>query len=132
MKVRTGKSGRPRNVRDDPRFAALVAEVDALDAEVLAAVRAHATAPTQAATVRLLEAQLRVAAMRAHLARSCGDEDAARRETELAVKLSKSRDDACKLLWGDELQALHEAVVRTGGVASEIAAELDGELDEAP
>lgn len=128
MKSRNGKAGRPRDVRSDPDFAPLVAEIDAADAVVLAAIRDHAVAPSQAATVRLLEAQLRVASMRAHLARQCGDDAAAHKETDAVVRLAKSRDDAAKLMWGDELRELHERVTRTGGVASAIAAELAEEL----
>lgn len=130
MKTRNGKAGRPRDVRTDPDFAPLVAEIDAADAVVLAAIRDHAVAPSQAATVRLLEAQLRVASLRAHLARRCGDDGAALKETDAVVRLAKSRDDAAKLMWGDELRELHERVTRTGGVASAIAAELAEELAE--
>lgn len=128
MKARNGKGGRPPDVRLVPEFAALVAEVDAADAVVLDAIREHAASPTQAATVRLLEAQMRVASLRAHLARRCGDDAAALKETDSVVRLAKSRDDAAKLLWGDELRDLHERVARTGGVASAIAAELAEEL----
>lgn len=130
MKVRSGGSGRPKDPRDDPRFASIVAEIDALEAEVLAAVRAHAEAPTQGATVRLLGAQLRVASMRAHLARACGDDDVARRESELVIKLAGARDDAVGRMWGDELDRLHEQVMRAGAVQVEISAELAAELEE--
>lgn len=128
MNVRTGKRGRPADVRNDPRLAPLVAELEAADAVVLDAIRRHAAEPTQAATVALLEAQLRVAALRAHLGRTCGDDDAARKETDAVVRLAKARDDAVGKLWGDELATLHAQIVRTGGVASAIAAELADEL----
>lgn len=129
MRTRNGKSGRPRDVRTDPDFAPLVAEIDQADAVVLTAIRDHAIAPSQAATVRLLEAQMRVASLRAHLARRCGDDAVAHKETDAVVRLAKSRDDAAKLLWGDELRELHERISRTGGVASAIAAELAEELE---
>lgn len=131
MKVHDGKPGRPRDARTDPRFAPLFAEVDAADAEVLAAVRVQATAPTQAAMVKLLEAQLRVASLRAHLARQVGDDDAARKETELTIKLAGARDDAVGKLWGDELAGLHSLVAKTGGVMSLIAEELAAEMEDA-
>jgi len=131
VKVRDGKPGRPRDARTDPRFAALFEEVDAADAAVLEAVRAHATTPTQAATVRLLEAQLRVASLRAHLARQCGDNAAAIKETELSIKLAGARDDAVGKLWGDELAGLHSLVAKTGGVMSLIAEELAAEMEDA-
>lgn len=130
MKVRDGKPGRPRDARTDPRFAPLFAEVDAADAEVLAAIREHAAEPTQRRTLALLEAQLRVASLRAHLARQVGDAAAAHKETDAVVRLAKSRDDAAKLLWSDELADLHALVTRTGGVATAIAAELAAELGE--
>lgn len=132
MKVHNGKPGRPRDARTDPRFAALFAEVDAADAEVLAAIREHAAEPTQRRTLVMLEAQLRVAGLRAALARACGDATAAVKETELVIKLAGARDDAAKLLWADELAELHARVTRTGGIASLIAAELAAEAAEDP
>lgn len=129
MKIRSGQRGRPKDPRDDARFAPLVAEIDGLEAEVLAAVRAHAEAPTQAATVRLLGAQLRVASMRAHLARTIGDDDVARRESELVIKLAGARDDAVGRMWGDQLDQIHDLVMKTSAVQAEISAELAAELE---
>ena len=132
MKIRNGERGRPKDPRKDPKYKPLMDEIDALELEVLQAVRAHGQGSTQAAAVRLIDAQLRVATMRAHLARSIGDDDAARRESELVIKMAGARDDAVGRMWGDELEALHALVIRSGQVQAEISADLAAELEEDP
>ncbi|MCY0985985.1 hypothetical protein OV203_02515 [Nannocystis sp. ILAH1] len=134
--VDTGRRGRPKKSKQeqleeaDPALAALAAEVRAADAVVLECVRAHQREPTQGKTIDLLNAQFRVASLRAHLARTVGDGNAAKHETDLAIRLAKARDDAVGRLWGDELDRLHEMVTRAGHVQMAINAELEAELGE--
>jgi hypothetical protein len=132
LTIRTGKPGRPRKVEFSEAHAPLLAEITAADAVVLDCVRAHAAEPTQAHVVEMLAAQMRVAALRAHLARSIGADAAHKSETELVVKLSGARDDAAKSLWVDELKGLHLLVTARRGVheaiARELAAEAEGDV----
>lgn len=132
MNIRTGKRGRPRKVETSEAHAPLLAEIHAADEVVLECVRAHGDAPTQGATVALLAAQMRVAALRAHLARAIGNDQAHKHETELVVKLAGARDDAAKHIWADELRALHSLVTERRGVHEAIARELAAEADAEP
>lgn len=129
MNIRTGKRGRPPRVETSAKHAPLLEEIRAADEVVLECVRAHAERPTQAATVLLLAAQMRVAALRAHLARSIGNDQAHKHETELVVKLAGARDDAAKSLWVDELRGLHALVTERRGVHEAIARELAAETE---
>jgi hypothetical protein len=130
VKVRNGKPGRPKKVEDDPRLEPLLDEIDKAEAEVLAAVRAHIAAPTQKNAVRMCDAQLVVATLRAHLARQARDDDAAARESALVIKLAAARDDAVARMWGDELDRIHEMVTKVGGLQAAIAAELAAETED--
>lgn len=131
MHVRTGKRGRPKKPDpSDPVFAPLIDEIDKAEAEVLAAVRAHIDAPTQKNAVRMCDAQLVVATLRAHLARQVRDDDMAARESALVIKLAAARDDAVARLWGDQLDQLHQMVTQVGGLQAAIATELAAETDE--
>jgi hypothetical protein len=127
--LHTGKPGRPRKIDSSITHAPLHAEITAADAVVLDCVRAHAAEPSQLHTVELLAAQMRVAALRAHLARAIGNEGAHKTETDLVVKLAGARDDAAKSLWVDELKGLHTLVTARRGVHEAIARELAAEVE---
>lgn len=128
--MRNGKPGRPKKVEDDPRLEPLLEEIDRAEAEVLAAVRAHIAAPSQKNAVRMCDAQLVVATLRAHLARQARDDDAAARESALVVKIAATRDDAVARMWGDELDRIHEMVTQVGGLQAAISAELAADEEE--
>lgn len=130
MKVYSGKRGRPKKVESDTSLEPLIEEIDRADAEVLAAARTHAACPTQSTMVALMNTQLVVATLRAHLARQARDHDEAVRESALVIKLAAARDDAVARLWGDELDRIHAMITQVGGVQAAIAAELANELDD--
>ena len=128
-----GRRGRPRKPAydpDDPEIVALERSLKDAKAEVRRCVAAHEASPTQAATVDLLNAQFRHQCLRADFAQATGDGNAAKHESELAIKWASTRDAAVARLWGDELRNLHALVNARNDVHAQIAAELAAEQAE--